>query len=95
MSVNAQYPAREDVVWARSTAGETITLDGVLNEAAWAQAESIQVIYGVSGPLPSSGYRSEYQPEANTDSTRATVNFLINGNQLYLGFTIPDSSIGV
>jgi len=94
VSLYAQYPVRQDVVWARSTAGETITLDGVLNEAAWAQAESIQVIYGVSGPLPSSGYRSEYQPEANTDSTRATVKFLINGNQLYLGFTIPDSSIG-
>ncbi len=91
---NAQYKTREDVIWARSTAGEKITLDGVLNESAWSKAESIEVIYGVQGTLPSSGYRSEFQPEANTDSTRATVKYLIDGNQLYLGFIIPDSSVG-
>jgi hypothetical protein len=92
--VNAQYQTREDIIWARSIAGESITLDGVLNENAWTKAESIQVVYGVLGTLPSSGYRSEFQPDANTDSTRATVKFLIDGNQLYLGFTIPDSSVG-
>jgi hypothetical protein len=54
---NAQYQPRQDIIWARSTAGETITLDGVLNEPAWAKAESLQVVYGTKGPIPSSGYR--------------------------------------
>ena len=36
VTANAQAP-REDVIWARTTA-ESITLDGVLNEASWAAA---------------------------------------------------------
>jgi hypothetical protein len=91
---NAQYQPRQDIIWARSTAGETITLDGVLNEPAWAKAESLQVVYGTKGPIPSSGYRSENNPEGITDSTHATVKFLTNDNLLYIAFIIPDSSIG-
>ena len=36
----AQAP-RKDFIWARSTAGASITLDGVLNEPAWAKADSV------------------------------------------------------
>lgn len=92
-AVFAQYPERQDVVWARTTS-QTITLDGVLNEAAWSSAESIQINYGQPGKLPTSGWKSEFNENAITDPTHATVKFLVSGNQLYLGFYIPDSSVG-
>jgi len=95
ISLNAQYPTREDVVWARTAPAGTITLDGQLNEAAWSSAESIMIEYGQTGLLPTSGWRPEFQPEAITDPTHATIKFLVTSdNQLWLGFDIPDSSIG-
>ena len=89
----AQYPNRQDVIWARTTT-QTITLDGTLNEAAWSSAEALQLNYGQPGLLPTSGWKSEFNEAAITDPTHATVKFLVKGNQLYLGFTIPDSSVG-
>ncbi len=94
MSVFAQYPEREDVIWARSVDGAAITMDGMMNEAVWAQAESLHVVYGVDGPLPTSAWRPEYQPDQITDPTNATVKFLSDGSFLYVGFFIPDSSVG-
>ncbi|MCK6604181.1 MAG: T9SS type A sorting domain-containing protein [Ignavibacteriaceae bacterium] len=85
---------RQDVIWARNVQPGSMVLDGQLNEAAWANAQEIHVTYGVPGLLPTSGYRAEFQAEAITDSTRATVKFLADGKYLYLGFNIPDSSIG-
>jgi hypothetical protein len=91
----AQYAEREDVVWARTVPAGTITLDGNLNETAWSQAETVNVIYGQEGPLPTSAWRPEFQEEAITDPTNATVKFLVSSdNNLYLGFNIPDSSVG-
>jgi hypothetical protein len=89
----AQYPPREDAIWARTTT-ETITLDGVLDEPAWAAAESLQIAFGNMTDLPTSGWRAEFQAESVTDPTNATVKFLVSGNQLYMAFIIPDSSIG-
>jgi hypothetical protein len=91
----AQYPVREDVVWARTAPAGSITMDGVLNEPEWAAAESIPLNYGEMGLLPTSGWRPEFQPEAITDPTHATIKFLVTSdNQLWLGFEIPDSSVG-
>ena len=91
----AQYAPRQDVIWARTVPAGTITMDGVLNEAAWAQAESFEINYGQDGPLPTSGWRAEFQADVVTDPTRATVKFLVSSdNQLWLAFDIPDSSIG-
>lgn len=90
----SSYPVREDAIWARHLNGATIALDGILNEAAWMQAESLSVAYGVNNGLPTSGWRPEYQPEAITDPTHATVKFLSDGHYLYMGFIIPDSSVG-
>ena len=48
---------REDAIWARSTGGAPITLDGVLDEPAWALAESVVIEYPVNAGLPgSSGF---------------------------------------
>ncbi len=90
----AQFAPRQDVMWARTVPAGTITMDGLLNEAAWAQAESINIVYGQQGTLPTSGWRPEQNPDAITDPTNATVKFLVSSdNQLWLAFDIPDSSI--
>jgi hypothetical protein len=88
----AQAP-REDAIWAR-TAQADITLDGVLNEADWAQAESWVIEYGVDAGIPGSGYKTEagWNPPANP--TYATVKFLVRGNQLYMGAVVLDNSVG-
>jgi hypothetical protein len=84
---------REDAIWARSTAGASITLDGVLNEAAWAAAESVHVRWGESTGIPGSGWKLEVGLLPK-DPTRATLKFLVVNNQLYLGAIVPDSSVG-
>ena len=89
----AQTP-RVDVIWARTTAGAHITLDGVLDEPAWAKAESLVIRYGRENGIPGSGYKLESTTSFSTDSTYAVLKFLVDGNQLYLGATVRDSSIG-
>jgi hypothetical protein len=86
-------PPRQDAVWARSTAGAPITLDGALNEPVWAAAESKVIQWGVDAGIPGSGFKPEggFLP---TDPTNATLKFLTVGNTLYLGIVLPDVSIG-
>jgi hypothetical protein len=93
----AQYAPRQDAIWAKYAPAGTITMDGILDEAAWAQAESITITYGQPGLLPTSGWKKETDggPGVVTDPTHATIKFLVSSdNQLWLAFDIPDSSIG-
>ena len=93
----AQFAPRQDAIWARYVPAGTITMDGVLDETAWAQADSITITYGQPGLLPTSGYKKETDggPGVVTDPTNATIKFLVDSNnQLWLAFDIPDSSIG-
>jgi len=87
------YPPRPDVIWARGTNGAPITLDGKLDEPAWAAADSHVVQYKVENGIPGSGWQEEGGLLA-TDPTRAVFKFLVVGNQLYMGATIYDKSIG-
>ena len=89
----AAQPPRLDVIWARSTAGQPITLDGVLNEAAWAGAESKVIQWGVDNGIPGSGYKPE-GGELPVDPSFATLKFLVDGNTLYLGAEVSDASVG-
>ena len=86
------YAPRQDALWARTSAAP-IVLDGVLNEAAWAAAESVIVQYAVDAGIPGSGWKLEagFNP---ADPTYATLKFLVRDNQLYLGATVRDKSIG-
>lgn len=86
-------PPRQDAIWARSTAGAAITLDGALNEPVWAQAESKAIVWGSDAGIPGSGFKFEggFPP---TDPTNATLRFLTVGNTLYMGIVLPDASIG-
>src|SRR5690349_1443167 len=80
---------RLDAIWARSTAGQHITLDGVLDEPAWQNAEQFIIKYGVDSGIPGSGWKEEGGKLAK-DSTYAVVKFLVDGNQLYMGATVLD-----
>jgi hypothetical protein len=97
--------ARTNAIWARTAPAGSITLDGNLNEAVWATAESWRVHYrydssnpvaGTQG-IPGSGWKDEggFPPTSpNNDSTNALLRFLVVGNQLYLAASVPDKSIG-
>ena len=86
-------PPRQDAIWARSTAGAPIVLDGKLNEPEWALAETKIIDWGVDSGIPGGGYKPEggFLP---TDPTHATIKFLTVGNTLYMGIVLPDKSIG-
>lgn len=83
---------RMDAIWARTTT-QTITLDGVLNEAAWDKAESMIVRFGTDAGIPGSGWKIE-GGVLPTDSTYATLKFLVKDNQMYLGAHFRDKSVG-
>lgn len=51
-----------DIIWARDVAGATMTLDGVLDEAVWQQAETIELVWNGDHPLPGSGQKIEGTP---------------------------------
>ena len=74
----AQAP-RQDYIWARATAGP-ITMDGQLNEPAWAQADSMVIRYGQDSGIPGSGWFNE-AGLLPSDPTSATLRFLHVGNQ--------------
>jgi hypothetical protein len=84
---------RQDAFWARSTNGAPITLNGILNEPAWASAESMIVRYRVDSGIPGSGWKEEGGVLAS-DSTYATLKLLTVGNVMYLGAVVRDKSIG-
>src|SRR5262249_47331464 len=88
----AQAP-RKDYIWARSTAGAPITLDGVLNEPAWAKADSVVIQMAQDTGIPGSGYFYE-SGIAPIDPTNCTIRFLTVGNTLYMGAYVRDHSIG-
>ena len=86
-------PPRQDAIWARSTAGAPIVLDGKLNEPEWALAETKVIDWMTDTGIPGGGWKPEggFLP---SDPTHATVKFLTVGNLLYMGVVLPDKSIG-
>jgi hypothetical protein len=89
--------ARTNAIWARTAPAGSITLDGNLNEPVWSAAETWLVGYRKDNGIPGSGWKDEggFLPNQPTnDSTKATLRFLVMGNRLYLGATVPDRSIG-
>ena len=92
----AQFQPRKDYVWARDINGATMTVDGVLNEAVWAKAESLVVKYGVMDGNPSSGWKTTVGTGATTDGPNVVFKFLADKttNMLYIAMIAKDSSIG-
>ncbi|MCU0453824.1 MAG: T9SS type A sorting domain-containing protein [Bacteroidetes bacterium] len=91
---------RTDALWARTVPPGTITINGVLNEAAWAVAESVVVRYSPlnSEVIPGSGWKPERSGSTwngiVTDPTYAVAKFLVQGNELIMGLFVRDSSVG-
>lgn len=83
---------REDAIWARRSLAP-ITLDGVLDEPGWAEAEVHVIEYGVDAGIPGSGWKTEsgWQP---IDPAYAEIKFLVYENQLYMAAVVQDQSIG-
>lgn len=87
---------REDVMWARFT-DEEITIDGMLDEAAWESAEMKEIVWGQRAGDPGSGWFVQaISPNIDdpTDPAEGTVYALAQGDYLYLAFAIQDSSVG-
>jgi hypothetical protein len=93
ITADAQMIPRTDVVWARTTT-DPITVDGIMNEAAWAAAESIHISYGIDNGMPGGGWFHENGLEPPVDPTNATVKFLVKGDSLYVGIKALDKSVG-
>ncbi|HTO94707.1 MAG TPA: T9SS type A sorting domain-containing protein [Bacteroidota bacterium] len=88
-----QMIKRTDAIWARATSG-TMVLDGKLNEADWAKAESIKIVYGQDAGMPGSGWHDENGVNPPADPTNATVKFLVKGDTLWVGILAKDKSVG-
>ena len=86
-------PPRQDAIWARSTGGAPLVLDGKLDEPQWALAESKVIDWMTDTGIPGGGWKPEggFLP---TDPTHATVKFLTVGNTLWMSVVLPDKSIG-
>lgn len=95
VAVSFGQTTRADVIWARTTT-QTMTVDGRLNEPAWAQAESVKIQYGNTAllPIPGSGWFFENGRQQVIDSMKATIKFLVKADSLYVGVRIEDKSIG-
>ncbi len=91
--ISAQMIKRTDAIWARTVTQGAITLDGKVSEPAWSVAESVLVVFGQSAGMPGSGWKSESGVTAS-DSTKATLKFLVRGDSLYMAVIARDSSVG-
>ncbi len=96
-------PARNgvDAQWARDVGAATLTLDGVLNEPQWAQAQSITLAYNnPTFTAPGGGWeifdggRFNVPGVPPVDPVNATVKLLRKGNILWVGVTALDRSVG-
>ncbi|MEX1140330.1 MAG: T9SS type A sorting domain-containing protein, partial [Bacteroidota bacterium] len=90
------FTPRTDYVWARAIpGGTTMTLNGVMSEAVWANADSVVLQYGTRTGDPGSGYITTALTTP-TDPANAVIKFLSDpvNKRLYIGVSVKDSSIG-
>ncbi len=98
VSTSTAQPVRNgvDVIWARDVDGAEMTLDGVLDEAVWQQAEMIELVWDGTHPEPGGGQRIDgsYTPENPPDPNNGKIYILRDGNTLWLGAEVQDKSVG-
>jgi hypothetical protein len=99
VTASAQFSPRKDYIWARDisvSASPTITIDGVLNEQVWAQAESLVIMYGQTNGTPGDGWKIMNGTGTPHDPANAVIKFLCNKNtnMLYVAVIAKDSSVG-
>ena len=90
--------ALTDQIVARDIGDATITLDGTLDEAEWANAQTLDLTYGEMVPfIPGGGYETlggPFTADSPTDPGTSTLRLLRKGNVLYIGLEVADKSIG-
>ncbi len=101
VSTSDAQPVRngEDAIWLRDVEGAEMTLDGVLDEEVWDQAETIELVWDGDHPFPGSGQRTDraqvdWTAEEPTDPINAVVSVLRDGNMLWLALEAEDLSVG-
>lgn len=86
--------AREDAIYVRvMQANEDVVVDGV-EDAVWAEADSIVVGYGQTSYLPGSGYDLWAGTSVPGDSANAVFKCLYKAPYIYLLFKVEDESVG-
>lgn len=91
----AAQSMRSDVTWVRDVGAAAMTLDGLPNEAAWAQAEARVFRWNTNGGLPGSGQKVEDGTLVDpTDPANATLKVLRQGNKVWMLLQASDKSIG-
>lgn len=95
-ATSASAQDRDDIIWARDIGAAEITLDGSLDEAVWDQAEMFTLVWGERLGFPGSGWRvhGTFTAPEPTDPINATIRLLRKGNQLYVGASVEDKSVG-
>lgn len=94
-SFSIAQPKRPDAIWGRQVPPGTITLDGTLNEAAWAKADSVILKWGGNAGDPGSGYVHEGGQAVPSDPIDATLKFLVSTDgKLLIGVYAKDKSVG-
>lgn len=94
-AVTVAQPTRPDAIWGKQIPNGAITLDGILNEAAWAKADSIVMKWNGNAGDPGSGQTKEGGVAVPTDPIDATLKFLVSPNgKLYIGVYAKDKSVG-
>lgn len=83
-----------DVIWARDVDGASLTLDGLLSEPEWMQAETIPLVWDQD--LPGFNQFVEGNPTLAepSDPNNGMVYVLRDGNTLWLGAMVQDKSVG-
>ncbi|MGE5805357.1 MAG: hypothetical protein ACM34M_06155, partial [Ignavibacteria bacterium] len=86
--------AREDAKYVRVMQGsEDVTIDGVEDEV-WAKADSVELGYGATTYLPSSGYNWIAGVHDAEDSANVVCKFLYKNPYIYLLFKVKDKNVG-
>jgi hypothetical protein len=75
------------------TTSNDITLDGILDEGFWSGADS--VVVGVGSNTSTGGYYADWNDPLNsyTDQSMATIKFVHNGTDLFIGVESDDQSV--
>lgn len=91
-----QAPLRTDMIPVRDIGSATLTLDGQLTEAEWAQAYTLSLKWNENAGFPGSGQKIDgsFTLAEPSDPIDATLKFLRKGNQVWIGVDVKDASIG-
>ncbi len=86
----------QDAIWVRNAPGASVTLDGVLDEPEWGQAEAKPLVWNMDFNLPGDGQKIEGDPAIGSplDPNDGIYRLFRVGNIVYMSMEVNDASIG-